>query len=356
MPQTLRRSLRVLALSTLGVLLACEVGLRVYLFRFAAPERLTKYARFDDAPPEDHVFRGHPFTNYRLNEAYRRSDGSSRHNSLGLRGPEVPAEKPEGAYRIVCLGGSTTYCTAVERDELAYPAQLERILREVHGDTRVEVLNAGVGGWSSWECLIDLELRILDLDPDLLVVYHGINDVYPRFVPPELYRGDLTGRVRQWQPGRAWWEHSVLLRCIGVKLGFARPNTIQGLVHATHFDLDLDACLEANPPSYFARNLESTVAVARHFDVELMLATFAWCSGHRDYVSWAAYQRALREGNEVLRTVARKNAVPLFEFSTAMDPDPALWSDSLHVNAAGARVMAELFAAFIHAQFLAEGR
>jgi len=39
-------------LSALGGLLACEVALRVYLFRFADAERLTKYARFDDLPPE----------------------------------------------------------------------------------------------------------------------------------------------------------------------------------------------------------------------------------------------------------------------------------------------------------------
>jgi lysophospholipase L1-like esterase len=340
-------------LSALGGLLACEVALRVYLFRFADAERLTKYARFDDLPPEAHIYRGHPFTNYRLNEGYRSRDGQSRHDEFGLRGPEVAVPKPKGTYRIICIGGSTTYCTEVREDDFAYPAQLGRVLRERYGHSEVEVLNAGVGGWSSWECLIDLELRLIDLEPDLLVVYHGINDVYPRFVPPETYKGDGTGLIRQWQPGNDWWEHSVLLRFLGVRLGFARPNTLQGLVHAAYTDIDPEACLDANPPEPFARNLESTIAIARHFHVELILSTFAFCPGHPDYVSTPAYQRAIREGNDVIRAVAARNGVPLFEFSTAMDPDPRLWADSRHVNAEGAGVMAELFARFVHEEILA---
>ena len=330
-----------------------EIGLRIYLFEVADPERLTKYARFDDLPPQAHIFGGHPFTNYRLNEGYRSRDGKSRHDALGLRGGDVALPKARGTYRIVCIGGSTTYCTEIREDSATYPAQLEHMLRERYGHEQVEVLNAGVGGWSSWECLIDLELRLLDLEPDLLVVYHGINDVYPRFVPPERYRGDDTGLIRQWQPGAAWWEHSLLLRCIGVKLGFARGNALQDLVHISYPRLDLDACLDANPPVHFARNLESTIALARHFHVDLMLATFAWCGGRKDYVSSPAYQRAIHEGNDVIRSAAAKNSVPLLELSSAMDPDPALWADSRHVNAAGARVMAGLFARFVHERFLA---
>ena len=46
------------------------------------------------------------------------------------------------------------------------------------------------------------------------------------------------------------------------------------------------------------------------------------------------------------------NDVPLFEFGSAMDPDPRLWADCVHVNAEGARVMADLFADAIAKDFL----
>jgi lysophospholipase L1-like esterase len=347
---SLARRLAIALISALCATLACEIGLRIYLFRFASQERLSKYARFDDVPLEARILIGHPFTNYRLNPDYRSRDGRSRHDALGLRGPEVAIPKPAGTYRIVCIGGSTTY-TTVPADSDTYPAQLERILRERYGDAQVEVLNAGVGGWSSWECLIDLELRVIDLQPDLLVVYHGINDVHPRLVPPDRYRGDDTGLIHQWQPGEAWWEHSVLLRVLGVKLGFARGNTVHDLMKVKYSGLDFEDCLDRNPPVYFARNLESTIAIARHFHVNLMLATFAGCAGIGDFIAVPAYQRAIREGNDVIRAAATRNDVPLLEFSTAMDPDPRLWTDGQHVNEKGAKVMAEIFAKFVHETF-----
>ena len=82
--------------------------------------------------------------------------------------------KPLGEYRIACLGGSTTYTTSVEDWRLSYPALLEHELHNA-GLGSVCVLNCGAAGWSSWESLINLETRVLDLDPDLIVVYHAIN-------------------------------------------------------------------------------------------------------------------------------------------------------------------------------------
>jgi len=82
-----------------------------------------------------------------------------------------------------------------------------------------------------------------------------------------------------------------------------------------------------------------------------MLATFAWCDAKKQYVSLPAYQRAIREANDVIRGAAARNDVPLLEFSSAMDPDPRLWADGVHVNAEGARVMADLFADAIAKHF-----
>jgi hypothetical protein len=35
-----------------------------------------------------------------------------------------------------------------------------------------------------------------------------------------------------------------------------------------------------------------------------------------------------------------------------MDPDPKLWGDGQHVNSEGAKVMAGIFARFVHETFL----
>jgi hypothetical protein len=45
-------------------------------------------------------------------------------NSFGFRSPEIEVPKPEGKFRIVCVGGSTT--NAGRTNDTTYPALLEK--------------------------------------------------------------------------------------------------------------------------------------------------------------------------------------------------------------------------------------
>ena len=57
------------------------------------------------------------------------------------------------------------------------------------------MINAGLAGWSSWESMINFQLRLLDLEPDLIIVYHAVNVLHARLVwPPEAYQPDNSGR------------------------------------------------------------------------------------------------------------------------------------------------------------------
>ena len=85
-----------------------EAAWRVYLFHFASDRHLAKWGRFGDLPPEVSKYVPHPYLAYALNPSYRSADGLTRHNSLGFRGAEIAHAKPAGAYRIACLGGSST--------------------------------------------------------------------------------------------------------------------------------------------------------------------------------------------------------------------------------------------------------
>src|SRR5579862_5021424 len=101
--------------------------------------------------------------------------GLNRHNALGFRGGAIPVPKASHTFRIVCLGGSTTYDVAVEDWHNAYPAQLEKVLREKGYD--VEVVNAGGPSWTSREQLLNYTTRVSWIEPDLIVLYEGINDL-----------------------------------------------------------------------------------------------------------------------------------------------------------------------------------
>ncbi len=185
----------ILCVSLVLCLLAVELASRVYLTRFASSEDFKQYASYrqlrERYGPAGSMFSPHPYLGYAPTPNY--VSGANRHNSLGFRGPEIALPKPDGEYRIVCLGASTTYTSHVLDFRSTYPALLQTTLHNM-GDDHVVVINGGTPGWTTWETLISFQFRVLDLDPDMVIIYHGVNDVGPRLVwPDDAYRGDNTG-------------------------------------------------------------------------------------------------------------------------------------------------------------------
>jgi len=96
-------------------------------------------------------------------------------NSLGFRGPEIPAEKGT-AYRIVALGEPTTFGLTLAREDRPWPELLEQMIRErLKPRRRVQVINAGIPGFRLDQNLRRLRRDILPLKPDVVISYHGIN-------------------------------------------------------------------------------------------------------------------------------------------------------------------------------------
>ena len=103
-------------------------------------------------------------------------------NSLGLRDHEIAQPKPEDRVRILSLGESTTWGHGVALEE-TYGKVLETLLSS--GNEDFEVINAGVAGYTTWQSAVYLEERGLDLQPDVVMLYHLKNDSLPRGVIDE---------------------------------------------------------------------------------------------------------------------------------------------------------------------------
>jgi lysophospholipase L1-like esterase len=97
-------------------------------------------------------------------------------NSWGLRGPE-PGPKTSEVFRILSLGESSTFGWELAADE-TYSALLERSLAEIDG-RRVQVVNAGVPAYTSFQGWLFLESRGPALEPDAVLFYFGANDFPP---------------------------------------------------------------------------------------------------------------------------------------------------------------------------------
>jgi len=140
----------------------------------------------------------------------RRGGARTETNSLGLRSPEIsPAKSPE-VLRVLSIGDSTVLGFGVEQDE-TFSALLETQLR-VELDRPVEVINAGVAGYSSEQARLYLEQRGLALAPDFVIFETNYND--RRAVPPggtadslEAFEA-LHGQITAFE----LLEHSMLVR------------------------------------------------------------------------------------------------------------------------------------------------
>ncbi|MHC5211423.1 MAG: SGNH/GDSL hydrolase family protein [Planctomycetota bacterium] len=98
-------------------------------------------------------------------------------NSRGYRSPEFTRGKPEGTVRVIVTGDSSTFGLGV-REEQCWASVLRTALaRLFEGTVEVELINAGVSGYSTTLNRVQIERDLLPLQPDAVVVcVTGHND------------------------------------------------------------------------------------------------------------------------------------------------------------------------------------
>ncbi len=114
-------------------------------------------------------------------------NGPNAVNRMGFYGPEFSPRKPPGTFRILVVGASAV---------ADWPQQVERLLApEVQ--VPLEVINGGIPGSISISQAVSVD-RWIALDPDLVVVYTGFNDVYYAHYLPEIYACRESKTYRRW--------------------------------------------------------------------------------------------------------------------------------------------------------------
>jgi len=276
------------------------------------------------------------------------------HNSLGMRGPEIIMPKPAGRMRIAILGGSTVYEEFVQDWKQDFARQLERELKQAYLNKDIEVVNAGLPGWDSWEDLINLEFRLVDLDLDAIIVYEGVNDVHARFVRPDSYKADNSGNKSQWV--RRPCLILLCLKTVQLITGFDPYNFDFGTPTYTHpttndyntiLGMTSMEALEKNPPVYFERNLRDIVAIARENGIAVLLSTWAWSDQWSDYAASPHYQKGFNDLNNIVKKIGKRKNVKVYDFASEMPKDKKYWADGPHNNLAGVTLKAKLFTNYI---------
>ena len=98
-------------------------------------------------------------------------------NEHGFRGKSVDLVKPIDEYRIIMVGGSTTFGLGSTADEHTIPAYLESLLNEKF-EKNIKVINAGVLAADARSEVYYVEDHLIKFNPDLIIVFDGYNDSF----------------------------------------------------------------------------------------------------------------------------------------------------------------------------------
>ena len=307
------------------------------------------------------LYRRHPFLLVAPREGAHAQVGDKqiRFNSLGYRSPERPRAKPLGTERVVCAGGSTTLDLLARNDQETWPWLLEGALRRTL--PAVEVWNAGFNGWTSLENLISLADRDVDLAPDVVVLFQGINDLQPAVHEPfdPQYVGGHAGvslRALGFDlPPLPWWQRSLLLE--QARRLFVRQSDPWGLLRPPANPGPLRREMSPEAIATFARNVRSFIAVAREHGARVVLVTqtirirrqhrdsdLAYLAGWLPGLDPAAAPAQLGRFNDVLRRLGDGRHAVLADAASEVGWTDGDFADPMHFSAAGSARLAAYLA------------
>lgn len=264
----------------LGLFCVLELSYRIH--RDGIPEAFTNIANYFRDVPYSSIGTGQGVISdevlgYRLNPAQKGV------NRLSTWGDEIAVPKPPQVYRILFLGDSV-----LAQNPGLVDYTRERLLQQ----GKIEVINAGIPGYTTYQELMFLKTYLLATSPDLVILGYVMNDNH-KF----LHRFDAQG-------------HLLITSEAAESL---KVNSIFDLIVSrsyvlTRIKVGLEAMRRQPPPNGFAWESREDVNTA-------------W----KDE-SWEAQDGYLKEMQDILIQKGGKLAIVIFPFEPQLD-DGLLGSD-----------------------------
>ncbi len=258
-------------------------------------------------------------------------------NNHGFRDADFPVAKGEDVFRIVCVGASTT--EEGPTNDLTYPAILEATLNRRFETDRFEVINCGISGMNS----LKHRMRSADylaLDPDLIVVYNGVNDICHDLFP--IWVKDATPwhqRLRESVFINHFFNEHLLPNAVGMTT-LIEQNKMADLrfiaEYAAKQNVPVALCSFAAPEGLGLSSAET--------------AYYNYCTylewGGK-YVMFDTYLRALKTYNKALQQLCQSENLIYIPVAENLRGGAALFGDICHLRNPGIEKKATFIADFL---------
>jgi lysophospholipase L1-like esterase len=294
----------------------------------------------------------HHYLNYALNPGMPYGDARQYEPLFRIRRSEPIRERGSVRWRVLVLGGSTTFGERLPNEQDTWVHQLEDLVRGCYGPD-VDVLNGGVGGYTIAENLIHYVTLLTQLSPDVVLLYTGINDVHPRLF--DRLAHDYANYRLPWRSagsilppvnGSLKWFHPYRYYFLANEIIPLQTEGIGGLTARPYPPSDQwPASLDANGPEVYRDYLEtlSRLILAQGRRVGILLQYF-----HETTDSDSVFARGVQQHNRVNQEIAVELKIPLAsEIAEGNSFRAGDTFDSCHFTATGSERMAGLVFAFL---------
>jgi len=315
-----------------------EIGVRSY--EYISKSKADKSELISDPAS---IFVPHPFTTYAANP------DNANHNTQGYRSEKNRLYKADpDSLNIVSLGGSSTYGTRVYTKD-SYPYLLEEILRKsTNTDKTINVINAGLGGYSTPNIISLLSGKIIHLEPAVIIFYVGFNDVWTRLMFSD-FKMDYSHAQKSWVDlDFPFWRYSKFLDLMASKLGY--------LAEKPHIHSVAWKKMSGNPEDNFRNssvdafkaNLMTLISIARtHGSVPVLVTQATDFKNHPLPENNKLWVRAMEENTNIIKQVADNMSVDLIDVRNLMTDTNEYFLDVLHMSGTGNRKRAEIIADYL---------
>lgn len=248
------------------------------------------------------------------------------YNEQRFQGPVAAVPKPANVYRIMCYGDSNTDGHVGDG---GWPRRLGQSLVAANwpgGGARLEVINAGVMGYSSYQGLMRFREEVEMYEPDLLLVSFGWNDA-----PEALGRPDKSFDL----PPRS---------VIVIQRFLMRFRTYQLLRVALQPAAETVASTvgpRVTIPDYIA-NLRAFAVEGVSHGARVVLLTRPHRSSAKALAEAEGWRSTIGDYNRALLAFARRENVPFLDVRERFESRPALFADECHFTGAGHDRMARI--------------
>lgn len=327
------------------LLISMDLSTRLYIVLFKPQSKIHMTRLANRTYPAFMAYQGHPFLQFTGNPS-RNLIGNQNlgaltsFNNFGFIGDDFSYEKPNKVVRVAALGGSTTAS--------GYPKILQTYLNENNPDSTYsfEVLNFGLGWYTSTHSLVNFVTNVTDFSPDYVIIHHAWNDNIARNTPDQ-FRTDYSHALQYFHEpeiiDKYFIRLSVLYRYVKNKLA-QEPDWafLENVLEKRGRPLTAENWRNMDELKPYERNITTILDLAQLRGIKVILTTQPFSTdSNKSYVEVAPH---IEQCNTLMRRIHESYYrealfVDLDEMMTGKMEE--VFRDVAHIGYAGRQFKAE---------------